>query len=209
MSDSEQQGALTSFKSGLHQRLKAPNYRLNNRETPAATLFLLGLKEQMKADRWSQKYINKSFYYFLKKTCETFARPTFCVEMILHSAACGTFIYDFIYIKKNKKKKPNRNSWAAVLENLTTKTDWNAANISDQGRRKIWCRQCSKRLEWPEKTYTVFFNCVTFAEYTRGPKLLRICQSESFTKFTKILWTQQLTKLSIFLRESGDFLQGW
>lgn len=141
MSDSEQQGALTSFKSGLHQRLKAPKYRLNNRETPAVTLFLQSV-----------------FIIFWKKkqTFETFARPTFCVEMILHYAACGTLIYD-IYLhqkeqqKKNKNPKPNRISWAAVLENLMTKTDWNAANISDRGCRKFWCRQCSNDLNGRKK----------------------------------------------------------
>lgn len=46
--------------------------------------------------------------------------------------------------------------------------------------------------------------CMTFAELTRRPELLRICCRQHFRKSIKFLRTQQLAKLRDFLRESGD-----
>lgn len=39
------------------------------------------------------------------------------------------------------------------------------------------------------------------------PIKLRICHNQRFTKFITFIPSQQLTKLSDLLRESGDFLQ--
>ena len=47
---------------------------------------------------------------------------------------------------------------------------------------------------------------LTFAEFTTRLKLLRICHGHHFTTLFKFIVNQQLTKLSDFIREPGEFL---
>lgn len=53
---------------------------------------------------------------------------------------------------------------------------------------------------------TPWNEAITFAEFTRRPKWLRMCHWQRFTEFIKFLPAQQLTKLTGFLRGSGDFI---
>lgn len=49
---------------------------------------------------------------------------------------------------------------------------------------------------------------LTFAGFTRRCNYLSICQRQHFTTFMNFTLSQQLTKLSEFIRESGEFLHG-
>lgn len=107
VSDSEQQGALTSYKSELNQSLKAPNYRLNNRETPAVTRFLLRLKNQMTADRMKSEIHKQEFLLFSEKkthiwdVCST---NTWCRNDSALCCMCNTYLWHLFTSKRTKKQ---------------------------------------------------------------------------------------------------------